>query len=131
MKHTDLNYFSVSQTLEIKISPKVYLKYTSYLEYFILLYLEYSSISAGQNTNKSLHNLWSNGLAVRVLVYQTKDPRFKTIRWLKAASAFIIQRSIYEYQEFLGTWWLKVSPDSDSVVYRQMNYIHKVVHRDK
>ena len=33
LKDTDLNYFSVSQTLEIKISPKVYLKYTSYLEY--------------------------------------------------------------------------------------------------
>ena len=43
----------------------------------------HSSISAGQNTHKSLQNLWSNGLVNRVQVYQTKDPRFKTIRWLK------------------------------------------------
>ena len=27
------NYFINLQTLEVKISPKVYLKYTSYLEY--------------------------------------------------------------------------------------------------
>ena len=39
-------------------------------------------------TNKSLHNLWSNGLVVRVQVYLTKDPRFKTIRWLKNCLSF-------------------------------------------
>ena len=33
LKHTGLNYFLVLQTLQIKISPKVHLKYTSYLEY--------------------------------------------------------------------------------------------------
>ena len=37
LKHTDLNYFSIIfinlQTLELKISPNVYLKYTSYLGY--------------------------------------------------------------------------------------------------
>ena len=33
LKNTQKNTFSVSQTLEIKISPKVHLKYTSYLEY--------------------------------------------------------------------------------------------------
>ena len=32
-KHTNLNYLSLSEALEIKISPKVYLKYTSCLEY--------------------------------------------------------------------------------------------------
>ena len=39
-------------------------------------------------TNKSLHNLWSNGLVVRMQVYQIKDPRFKTIRWLKNCLSF-------------------------------------------
>ena len=43
-------------------------------EYFIFriyteVYLKYSYISAGQNTNKSLHNLWNNGLVVRVQLY--------------------------------------------------------------
>ena len=33
LKPTNLNYFLVSQTLEIKITPKVYLKYILYLEY--------------------------------------------------------------------------------------------------
>ena len=60
--------FITLQTLEIKISPKVYLKYTSsYLEYRSIF--EYSSISAGENTNRSLHDLWSNGLVVRAQVY--------------------------------------------------------------
>ena len=36
-----------------------------------------------------------------------------------------------EYQRFLGTWWLKLIPHSGSVVYRKLNYIHKVVHWDK
>ena len=39
-------------------------------------------------TNKSLHNLWSNGLLVRVEVYQSKDPRFKIIRWVKNRLSF-------------------------------------------
>ena len=58
-----------------------------------------------------------------------KDPRFKTIRWLKNClqlSSFKGQSN--EYQGFLGTWWLKVSHHSDSVTYKQLNYIHKVVH---
>ena len=33
-----------------------------------------------------------------------------------------------EYEGFLETWWLKVSPHSDSAAYRQLNYISKVVH---
>ena len=32
-EYANLNYFSVSQTLEIKIFPKVYLNSTSHLEY--------------------------------------------------------------------------------------------------
>ena len=36
-----------------------------------------------------------------------------------------------EYQRFLGTWWLKLIPHSGTVVYRKLNYIHKVVHWDK
>ena len=36
LKHTTINYFSVLQTLEIEISPKAYLKHTSYLEYRII-----------------------------------------------------------------------------------------------
>ena len=36
LKHTNINYFSVLQTLEIEISPKAYLKHTSYLEYRII-----------------------------------------------------------------------------------------------
>ena len=39
-------------------------------------------------TSKSLHNLWNNGLVVRVQVYLTKDSRFKTIRWLKNCLSF-------------------------------------------
>ena len=74
------------------------------------VYLKHISNSAGQNTSTSLHNLWSNGLVVRVQVYQTKDPRLKTTRWLKnclSLSSFKGQSN--EYQRFLGNWWLKVS----------------------
>ena len=59
-----------------------------YFIYSTEVYLKYSSISAGQNTNKSLHNLWSNSLVVRLQVYQTKDSRFKTILWLKNRLSF-------------------------------------------
>ena len=56
---------------------KVYLKYTSEV------YLKYSVNSAGENTSRGLHNLWGNGLVVRVQGYQTRDPTFETTRWLK------------------------------------------------
>ena len=110
LKHTNLR---VSQTLEIKISPKLYWKYTSYLEY--------GSIFAGQNTNKRLHSLWSNGLVVRVQVYQTKNPRFKTIRWLKNYLSFHSLKVCL--MNIKDSWGL--GPHSDSVTYRQLNYIHK------
>ena len=66
---------------------------------------------------------------VRVQVYQTKDPRFKTKWRLKnclSLSSFKSQSN--EYQGFLGAWWLKVSPHCDSAAYRQLNSVHKVVH---
>ena len=52
---------------------------------------------------------------VRVQVYQTKNPRFKTIWWLKNC----LNRSSFkghsnEYQKFVGAWWLKVSPHCNS-----------------
>ena len=37
---------------------------------------------------KHWHSLRSNGLVVRVQFYQTKDPRFKAIRWLKKCISF-------------------------------------------
>ena len=75
-------------------------------------------------------NLWSliYGLMVREQVYQTKDPRIKTIWWLKnclGLSSFKGQSN--EYQGFLGMWWLKVNPHCDFAAYRQLNSIHKVV----
>ena len=69
---------------------------------------------------------------VRVQVYQTKDPRFKSIWWLKnyfSLSSFKGQSN--EYQGFLGASWLKVSPHCDSAAYKQLISIHKVVHQDK
>ena len=92
--------------------------------------MKYSPISAGQNTNIS-YELWINGLVLRVQVYQTKDPRFKTIGWLKNChnlSSFKVQSN--EHQKFLGNWLLKVSLHRDSAA-RQLNSIHKVVHWDK
>ena len=86
-------------------------------------------MSAGENTHRSLHNLWSNGLVVKAQVYQTKDPRFKSIRWLEnrhSISSFKAQSN--DYQGFLGTCCLKVSSHCDSAVYRQLNSIQKVVH---
>ena len=66
---------------------------------------------------------------VRKQVYQTKDPKFKTIWWMincLILSSFKGQS--YEYQGLLRAWWLKVSPHSDSAASRQLKSIHKVVH---
>ena len=82
-------------------------------------------------TNKSLYNLWSNGLVVRVQAYQTKDPRFKTIRRLKNYLNFHPSKVNLWLSRIPGDLVVKVSPHSDSVAYRQMNYIHKLVHQDK
>ena len=66
-------------------------------------------------TNKSLYNLWRNGLMDRVQVNQTKDPRFKTIRWLKKClSLSTCKDQSNENLGCLGNWWLKVSPPTDN-----------------
>ena len=79
LKDTKLNYFSVSQTLEIKISPKVHLKYTSYLACRSI-----RSIAQLQQDKilikVYIHYSWRNGQVVSVQVYQTKNPRFKITR---------------------------------------------------
>ena len=96
------------------------------------VYLKYSSILTGQNTNGSLHSLWSNGLIYRAQVYQTKDLRFKTIGWQKSChSLSSLKSQSNEYLGFLGAWWLKVSPPCNSAAYRQLNTINKVVHWEK
>ena len=104
----------------------------SILEVSTEVYLKYSSISARQNTSRGIYNLWSNDLVVRVQVYQTVGPRFKTMRWLKnciSLSSFKGQSN--EYQGFLGTWWLKITRYCDSAAFRQLNSIQEVVHWDK
>ena len=55
LKHTNLSYFSVSQIFEIRISPKVYFKYTSYLECKSIFEVQFDF--SRKNTNQSLHNL--------------------------------------------------------------------------
>ena len=64
------NYFHKFTSLKVKISPKVYLKYTSYLEYRCIF--KFSSISAEEDTNRSSHNLWSNDL---VIGHRSTKPR--------------------------------------------------------
>ena len=72
--HTNhfLDYFPIIfiklQTLELKISLKSILAVYFILRVYTGVYLKYGSISGGQNTSRSSHNLWSNGLVVRVQV---------------------------------------------------------------
>ena len=97
------------QTLEIKISPEVCLKYTSYLEY------------------KSIFEVELNfRLGCRSTKPNTPCSKHKVAEKMSQLSSF--QGESNEYQGFLGTWWLKVSPHSDSAVYKQLNYINKVVY---
>ena len=95
------------------------------------VYLKYSSTSAGQNTNKSLHNLWSNGLVVKVQVYQTKDTRFKTIRCLKNCLSFHTSKVNLWISRIPGNLVVKSKSSKWLYCLQQMNYIHKVFHRDK
>ena len=119
--------------MEVKISPKVYLTYPSYLKkrsIFKEVYLKYSSMSAGQNISRSIHNLWSNSPVVRAQVYQTIVTRLKTLRWPKSyISLSPCEGESTKYQRFLGNCCLKVSLQCDS--FRKLNSIHKVVHCDK
>ena len=68
-------------TLAVKISQCI-------LEVYFIFRVQksiwsYSSISAGENTSRGINDLWSNSLEVRVQVYQSTYPIFKTISWLK------------------------------------------------
>ena len=70
---------------------------------------------------------WISG--PRVQVYQTKNPRFKTIRWLKNYHSF--HPSKVNLMNIKDSWGLKVTPHSDSIAYMQLNYINKVVYWNK
>ena len=79
--------------------------------------------------SRNLHNLWSNHLMIRVYVYKTRDPMFKTLRWLKnCLNLLSFKGQSNEYQGFLGTWCLKVSTHCDSAACKLLNSNHKVVH---
>ena len=69
---------------------------------------------------------WPNGQGADLPNQRSQVQTLKVAKKLPQISSFKGQSS--EYQGFLQTWWLKVSPHSDSVAYRQLNYIHKVVH---
>ena len=70
---------------------------------------------------------WSNGLVVRVLDSQSKGLEFNTTGWLQGQlSLSSLRGQLSEFQELLGTEWLKGnSPRSGSVALRQSNPIHK------
>ena len=125
-----LNYFPIIflkvENLKVKISKSI-------LEvHFIFRVQQYIRISARQNISRSIHNLWSNDLMVRAQVYQTRCPRLKAIWWLKTCvSLSSFKGQLNEQQGFLEIWWLKISLDCDSVAFRQLNCIHKVVHWHK
>ena len=72
---------------------------------------------------------WPSGLGAGLPNQRSQAQNHKVPKILPQLSSFKGQSN--EYQGFLGTWWLKVSPHSDSVFYRQLNYIHKVLHWDK
>ena len=66
---------------------------------------------------------------VRVQVYQTKDPRVKTISNKAAENLpqLLLQKdqSIMNITMIPGDLVVKVCPRSDSVTYKQLNSIHK------
>ena len=84
---TNLNYFfSVTNFGNQNISKSI-------LEvYFIFRVQKYIWSIAQFQQDKILIKVYiiygGNGLVVSVQVYQTKDPRFKTIRWLKNCLSF-------------------------------------------
>ena len=66
-----------------------------------------------------------NGLVVKMLDSQSRSSEFKTYRWLQGQLNFLpFQGRLSECQEVLGTK-CKLSPHSGSVVFRQLNLIHK------
>ena len=67
----------------------------------------------------------SNGLVVKMLNSQSMSPEFKTARWPQGQFNLLpFQGRLSEYQEVLGTN-CKLSPQSSSVVVRQLNIIHQ------
>ena len=66
-----------------------------------------------------------NGLVFNMLDSRSRGPAFKTARWLQDQLNFLpFQGRLSEYQYVLGTK-SKLSPQSGSVVLRQLNPIHK------
>ena len=61
----------VKSILEACFITKFITKFT--FRVYTDVYLEYSSISARQKTSKNMHNLWRNGLMVRMQIYQTSS----------------------------------------------------------
>ena len=115
------------QTLGVKISPKVYLKYTLYL----CVCLKCNSITVGQNTSRCIHNLW-NSIVVWAQVYQNQRSLIQNHGVAKnciCLSSFKGQSN--KYERFLGTPRLKVSPHCDSAALRQLNSTHKEVNWEK
>ena len=66
---------------------------------------------------------WPSGQGAGLSNQRSQVQNHKVAEKLPQLSFFKGQSN--EYQGFLGTWWLKVSPHSDSITYRQLNYIHK------
>ena len=69
---------------------------------------------------------WPSGLVGGLPNQRFQVQNHKVAEKLPQLSSFEGQSN--EYQGFLWTWWSKVSPHSDSVANRQLNYIHTVVH---
>ena len=75
----------------------------------------------------------------RLLQTATEQHRFakpevlgKTVKWLKNYTSLSPFKSEFnEYQGFLETWWLKISPHCDSEAFRQLSSIHIVVYWNK
>ena len=74
--------------------------------------------------------IWSDGLVVKALDFQSGGPEFKTSGWLQGQLRISSFRSqLNEYQELLETDWskIKLSPSSGCAAYRQLNPIPEKV----
>ena len=69
---------------------------------------------------------------LNVLGYRLTTPEVQEVQNHKVAEnlhqASSFEGQSNEYQGFLGTWLLKLSPQYDSTAFPQMNPIHNVVH---
>lgn len=121
-----LNHFPIIfvklKILEVKISPKVYFKYTLYL----YVCFKCNSITVGQNTSISICNLWNNSIVVGVQVYKTRGPFIQNHGVAKNCISLSSSKGqSNNYQRSLGTQRLKVSPHWDSAALRLLNSTHK------